>query len=64
MKIGETVGLKIMRRGDISRTARPKMPIHIEYEDSDYTYISSEYSYRQLQRDIETIKKPITILWR
>lgn len=64
MKIGETVGLKIMRKGETLRTARPKIPIHIEFEDEHYTYISSEYSYRELQRDIEGVKKPITILWQ
>ena len=45
-------------------TARvPQMPIRIEYEDSDYTYISSEYPHKVLKKDIEEIKVPITITW-
>ena len=48
----------------ITRKEVANLAIRIEYEDENYTYISSEYSYRQLQRDIETIKKPITILWQ
>lgn len=39
------------------------MPIRIEYEDKNYTYVSSCYAYNELKRDIETIKKPITIVW-
>lgn len=43
-------------------TARvPLMPISIEYEDNDYTYISSHYQHKKLKADIETIKRPITI---
>lgn len=52
-----------MRRGDFSRTAIPKMPIRIEYEDERYTYVSSAYRYKDLQPDIERIKTPITIVW-
>lgn len=50
-------------RSDVCRTKEPKMPIRIEYEDSDYTYVSSEYGYTCLKKDIETIKVPITIVW-
>lgn len=53
-----------MRKGYISRTAIPKKAIQIEYEDDDYTYISSKYNYRRLQKDIERIKVPITIVWQ
>lgn len=38
------------------------MPIRIEYEDSDYTYISSEYQHKVLKKDIEEINVPITII--
>lgn len=47
--------------GDHIRIKRPKYPIRIEYEDERYTYISSAYSYKDLQNDIEIIKQPITI---
>ena len=50
-------------RSDVCRTKEPKRPIRIEFEDSDYTYISSEYSYKDLKKDIEGVKKPITIVW-
>lgn len=50
-------------RSDVCRTKAPKMPIRIEYEDSDYTYISSEYQYKVLKKDIEEIKVPIKITW-
>lgn len=52
-----------MRRGDFSRTAIPKVAIRIEYEDENYTYISSEYQHKVLRKDIEQIKAPITIMW-
>ena len=52
-----------MRKGEISRTAIPKVAIRIEYEDEDYTYISSEYQHKDLKKDIEEIKVPITITW-
>lgn len=45
-------------------TARvPLMPIRIEYEDENYTYISSEYPHKVLKKDIEEIKVPIKITW-
>lgn len=47
----------------VCRTKEPKMPIRIEYEDSDYTYMSSSYGYKSLKKDIEDIKVPITIVW-
>lgn len=48
---------------DLRTTRPPKMPIRIEYEDNDYTYISSSYDYRSLKKDIEEIKVPITIVY-
>ena len=43
-------------------TARvPQMLLRIEYEDENYTYISSEYQHKVLKKDIEDIKVPITI---
>lgn len=45
----------------MSRTAIPRFPVRIEYEDDNYTYISSTYSWRQLKRDVEKITKKITI---
>ena len=48
---------------DVCRTKQPKMPISIEYQDNDYTYISSKYAYKELKKDIETIKTAITIIW-
>lgn len=50
-------------RSNVCRTKEPKMPIRIEYEDENYTYISSEYGYKSLKKDIEDIKVPITITW-
>lgn len=50
-------------RSDVCRTKSPKMPIRIEYEDENYTYISSEYQYKELKDSIESIKVPITIVW-
>jgi hypothetical protein len=52
-----------MRKGEISRTAIPKVAIRIEYEDENYTYMSSEYQHKVLKKDIEDIKVPITITW-
>ena len=52
-----------MRKGNFSRTAIPKVAIRIEYEDENYTYISSEYKHRELKDTIEQIKAPITIIW-
>ena len=52
-----------MCRGYFSRTAIPKVAIRIEYEDENYTYISSEYQHKVLKKDIEEIKVPITITW-
>ena len=39
------------------------MALTIEYEDEQYTYISSHYTWRELKRDVEDIKKPILIVW-
>ena len=50
-------------RSDICRTKIPKVAIRIEYEDENYTYISSSYGYKSLKKDIEEIKVPITIIW-
>lgn len=50
-------------RSDICRTKIPKVAIRIEYEDENYTYISSEYQHKILKKDIEEIKVPITIVW-
>ena len=50
-------------RSDICITKIPKMAIRIEYEDENYTYISSEYQHKILKKDIEEIKVPITITW-
>ena len=50
-------------RSDVCRTKVPKMPIRIEYEDENYTYMSSSYGYQSLKKDIEEIKVPITITW-
>lgn len=46
----------------MSRTAIPRFPVRIEYEDDNYTYISSTYSWRQLKKDVEKIKRRITIV--
>ena len=40
---------------------KPKCQIQIEYEDDDYTYISSTYPYKALKAEIEQIKKPIIV---
>ena len=51
------------RMAYISKARVPQLTISIEYEDSDYTYISSAYPHKALKKDIETIKRPIKILW-
>lgn len=48
---------------DICRTKTPKVAIRIEYEDENYTYMSSSYGYKSLKKDIEDIKVPIKIIW-
>lgn len=48
---------------NLRTTQPPEMAIRIEYEDSDYTYISSEYPHKVLKKDIDEIKVPITITW-
>lgn len=45
----------------LRRITTPKYPIRIEFEDEKYTYISGFYSYKELKKDIEGIKKPIII---
>lgn len=50
-------------RSDICRTKIPKVAIRIEYEDENYTYISSEYQHKVLKKDIDEIKVPIKITW-
>jgi hypothetical protein len=52
-----------MRRYMRKDRVEPKVAIRIEFEDADYTNISSEYNYRTLQKDIESVKLPITIIW-
>lgn len=47
----------------VCRTKEPKMAIRIEYEDENYTYMSSSYGYKSLKKDIEDIKVPIKIIW-
>lgn len=36
--------------------------VRIEYEDENYTYISSTYKHKVLKKDIEGIKQPIKVL--
>ena len=47
----------------ITRKEVANLAIRIEYEDENYTYISSEYQHKVLKKDIEEIKVPITITW-
>lgn len=47
----------------IARKDVAKVDIRIEYEDENYTYISSEYPHKVLKKDIEEIKVPIKITW-
>jgi hypothetical protein len=35
--------------------------VSIEFEDENYTYVSSRYKWRQIKEDAETIKKRITL---
>lgn len=35
--------------------------VRIEYEDDTYTNVSSTYGWRELQKDVESIKKPIKL---
>ena len=52
-----------MLKGDVSRTTSPKPErmVSIEFEDENYTNISSQYKWRRLKKDVEKIKKKITI---
>lgn len=44
------------------RTKYPTIPlVRLEYSDNDYTYISSAYTWRELKKDVEDIRTPITI---
>lgn len=45
----------------ITRKYVANLDIQIEYEDDNYTYISSNYQHSKLKADIEDIKQPITI---
>lgn len=45
----------------ISRCTKPKYPVQIEWQDENYIYISSSYTYKELQPDVEALKVPITI---
>ena len=45
----------------IARKDVANLDIRIEYEDDNFTYISSEYPHKVLNKDIEEIKRPITI---
>ena len=45
------------------KNAEPKYWVSIEFEDDNYTYISSTYPYKKLKKDIAEIKVPITIVW-
>lgn len=47
----------------IARKDVANLDIQIEYEDENYTYISSHYLHQELKADIEEIKRPITITW-
>ena len=47
----------------ITRNNVANLDIRIEYEDENYTYISSEYQHKVLKKDIEEIKVPIKITW-
>lgn len=38
-------------------------PVHIEFEDNDYLYISSEYRWKDIKGDVEDMKVPITIIY-
>lgn len=39
------------------------LDISIEYEDDEYEYISSHYLHGVIKKDIEHIKRPITIYY-
>ena len=45
----------------IARKDVANLDVQIEYEDENYTYISSHYQHSELKADIEDIKRPITI---
>jgi hypothetical protein len=50
-------------RSDVCRTKvpKPERMVSVEFEDDNYTYVSSRYKWRRLKNDVETIKKKITI---
>ena len=43
------------------RTSEPRRRIRIEYENEDYIYISSRYTFKELKAEMLRIKKPIKI---
>lgn len=45
----------------ITKQGVANLPISIEWEDENYTYISSWYTHKELKSSIEAIKRPITI---
>jgi hypothetical protein len=47
----------------ITQQGVANLSVAIEYEDENYTYISSRYQHKKLKADIESIKRPITIIW-
>lgn len=44
------------------KEARHSMRVQIEFEDSNYTYISSVYPWKSLKGDVEHTKVPINIM--
>lgn len=45
----------------ITKRGVADLSVAIEYEDDNYTHISSCYPHQELKADIEHIKRPITI---
>lgn len=52
-----------MRSNGSCRTKFPQKALQIEYEDDEYIYISSSYTYKELKRDIEDLHFPMTLIW-
>ena len=45
----------------ITRRDDADLDISIEFDDEEFEYISSHYLFSDLKKDIEAIKRPITI---
>lgn len=46
------------------KETRHSMCVSIEFEDNNYTYISSAYPWKSLQGDVEQTKVPVKVIMK